>query len=122
MLLACGNLASGTGGGGGMSVHKDTVGFDESGTLELHPSELRVLHLTTDPAADIHLLLIGDAFDGSLDQGIITAGGDGKATVTLKAPSKPSSFHVVAHVGDNASDDLSVSVSELGFASVRILP
>ncbi|MFO0618716.1 MAG: hypothetical protein U0414_39350 [Polyangiaceae bacterium] len=47
---------------------------------------------------------------------------NGGATVTLKAPSKPAAFHIVAKVGDNASADLAIAVSELGFAKVRVQP
>lgn len=101
---------------------KESVAFDEKGTLELAPSELRTLHLKTKPGAIVRLLLIGESGDGSLDRGEVAAGDDGAASVVLKAPSKPGAFHVLASVGENASADLAIAVSELGFARVQVKP
>lgn len=121
-LGACSVASGPTDDDDGKTPEKESVAFEESGTLELAPSELRKLHIKTKAGARIRLLLIGESGDGSLDHGEVDAGDDGTASVTLKAPSKPSAFHILASVGENASADLAIAVSELGFAKVRIQP
>ena len=125
--VGCQAISPGTGGQGGKLPSKESVAFDETGTLELSPSELETLHVRTAPSTEVHVLLVGAALDASLDKGSVTTDQDGHATVTLKAPSMPTSFHVVARVSDPAtggtgSADLAVAVSDAGFGSVRVLP
>lgn len=112
-------------GGGGEKPNPgagSSVSFDDHATLELAPSALHQVHATTAPGATVTFLLIGDSYDASLDQGVVQADDNGRVVVTLKAPSKPSTFHLVATTGKGATDDLAVAVSELGFGSVRVSP
>lgn len=102
-------------------VSADQVAFATDQTLELAPSEVVELTLKTTPKGSVTLLLLGDAFDASLDSTTVEADADGRATVTLKASSKPSIFRLRAIAG-KAMDELPVAVSELGFAPVQVRP
>ncbi len=109
-------------GNGGAPTVGTSVAFDQHDTLELSPSELYQVRATTTPGATVSFLLIGDSYDASLDQGAARADDAGHVVVTLKAPSRPSTFHLVATTGKNATDDLPVAVSEQGFGSIRVTP
>ncbi len=121
-LTGCTAQSTDLGANPAQPIAGDSVTFGDKGTLELKPSELREVKVTTTPGATVSFLILGDSFDASLDQGTVVADSQGSAVVTLKAPTKPSTFHVLATTGKAASDELSVAVSELGFASVRIAP
>lgn len=99
-----------------------SVSFAESGTLELLPAEVRKVEVITDANAKVKLLLLGDAFDASLDAGEVVADANGRAHFELRAPTQPAAFVVRAKVGESATAELDVSVSEFGFATVRIVP
>ncbi|MBL8740264.1 MAG: hypothetical protein JNK04_04190, partial [Myxococcales bacterium] len=98
------------------------MSFAESGTLELLPAEVRKVEVITDANAKVKLLLLGDAFDASLDAGEVVADANGRAHFELRAPTQPAAFVVRAKVGESATAELDVSVSEFGFATVRIVP
>ncbi len=99
-----------------------SVSFSTTGTLELLPAEVRAIEVVTEPNANVKLLLLGDAFDASLDAAEITADAQGRAEVELRAPTQPAAFVLRAQVGNKAYAELHVAVSEFGFATVRVVP
>jgi hypothetical protein len=119
--LACSDVdTSGAGGGGGSSAG-GTVGFVEEGTLELGPLEERSLTVVTQPRSSIRLYLLGESLDASLNRTTVTADGEGRASFVLRAPGQPATFRLRATV-DESSAELPVSVSEGGFADLRVVP
>lgn len=98
------------------------VAFDSTGTLELRPKEVVTLELTTNPDATVTLLLLGDTLDASLEKAVVRADGEGRVSIDLTAPSQPTTFVARAKVGDEASAELHIAVSELGFATLKIVP
>lgn len=100
-----------------LSIH-----FVETGTLELLPLEARKLEVITDPSVAVRFLLIGATADSSLDTSEIVTDENGRGAVTLLAPSKASTFRVVASAGDRARAEISVAVSDNGFATIRVVP
>lgn len=109
-------------GGGGSSVETIGLEFLEQETLELRPREVATLRIQTDGYADISILLLGNTLDASLPGAVVHAGGDGIASVELTAPSQPTTFVVRAQLGNDAADELHVSVSEQGFTTLKVVP
>ncbi len=99
----------------------DSVRFAHDGTLELKPSQVESIEILTSPGAALGVLILGDGFDASLDRSTVQAAEDGFAAVVLTAPSQPATFRLRAQLGE-ISAELPVSVSELGFADLRVVP
>ncbi len=99
-----------------------SVSFLDKATLELLPSEKREVTVVTSPGVEVAFLLLGDVLDASLDRSVVKADSNGRASITLKAPSQPAAFVLRAQVGPNASAELHVAVSELGFTTLRVVP
>lgn len=109
-------------GGGDTPIETAGLEFLEEDTLELRPKEVATLRIQTDSYADVSILLLGNTLDASLPSAIIHAGKDGLATVELTAPSQPTTFVVRAQLGNDAADELHVSVSEQGFTTLKVMP
>ncbi|HTJ84012.1 MAG TPA: hypothetical protein VL400_19970 [Polyangiaceae bacterium] len=106
----------------GDGTEKTSVRFTHDGVLELSPGETVTVDIETKGGATVGVLLLGDAFDAALDRTSVRADSNGHASVELRAPTQPSTFRLRAQVGDVASAELSVAVSDSGFGSVRVLP
>ena len=125
LALGCGesNLSD---GGPGPPVPSDsaTIAFSHDGTLAIAPGTEVALEVRTDPPAQyaISFVLLGDALDASLDRTSVVAGVDGRASVTLRAPSTSTSFVLRATIKGGASVDLPVAVSDQGFGSLVVVP
>lgn len=102
-----------------------SVAFEHDGTLKLAPREIAEIAVVTYPPDNYALsfVLVGDAFESSLEQSQVIADESGRATVRLHAPNLATSFAVRATVdGGDASAELSVAVSALGFGSLDVEP
>jgi hypothetical protein len=99
-----------------------SVRFAHDGVLELEPREQIEVEILADPGVQVGLLLLGEAFDASIDRTTVRADATGHASIQLVAPSQPSTFRLRAQVGDLASAELPVAVSEGGFGKVRVVP
>ncbi len=106
---------------GGQSPNSDSVRFEYDGTLELQPSQVESIRILTSADATLGVLILGDGIDASLDRSTTTADPYGVASVVLTAPSQPATFRLRAQLGE-LSAELPVSVSEIGFADLRIVP
>ena len=122
VLWGCTANENGFDDGSPAPARADSISFDETGTLELQPAETHQVSVTTAPDAVVKFLLLGDSSDAGLDTSTVQADATGHAVVTLQAPTKPSTFHIAATAGDNASDELQVAVSEFGFATIKVAP
>lgn len=123
-------MNSGQAGGSpvGQTPVPDSLNFVPNGTLKLKPKEVRVLTVRTSPAGPFRVRFgLLDAGSGSapadavLDLGEVLTGSDGRAQVTLTAPSIPTTFGVRASVA-TVTQTLSVSVSQLGYTNLRVVP
>ncbi len=127
-LLACSeaadSTASGDSGGPGVSGPSAAIAFEQSGTITLRPGELTTLSVTTLPAApyEVSFYLLGNALDATLDRSTVVADENGRAEVILRAPNQGTTFSVRAVIKDGPSVQAVVSVSEEGFATLRVLP
>ena len=119
------------GGCGGATIPDDvpddppteiTLEFEDPTTLELAPSEQVSVSLLTQTGERVSILMLGDALDASLESASVQADADGVATVQLTAPSQPTTFVLRAQVGSDASAELHVAVSELGFVTLDLVP
>ncbi|EYF00695.1 hypothetical protein [Chondromyces apiculatus] len=101
-----------------------TLRFDVQGTLELAPGEERSVTIATSPPApyEVSFSIVGDTSGAWLDRTTTAASTAGRATVVLHAPSVATTFRLRAVVKDGPSADLNVSVSDKGFAPLRITP
>jgi len=113
----------GSGGTAGQSG-ASSIEFSSKGTLELGPSQAINLRVQVKPAGHhvVRFSLNGDSLDASLAATEVSTAQDGSAETTLFAPSKVSGFAVRAAVGTEVSTSLTVSVSELGFGTLRVTP
>jgi hypothetical protein len=103
----------------------DTLVFDQKGTLRLAPAEKSTLIVHASPRASgyrVRFALAEGARDASLDGSEVSTNTDGDAEVTLTAPSSPSVFKVRASVGTDPKAELRVSVSDDGYATLRLKP
>jgi hypothetical protein len=105
--------------GDGASIY-----FEHEGTLTLAPAEAAQVTVIGKPARRyaIAFLLVGDAGDASLDLTQVVADDNGRATVTLRAPTSATYFAVRATIKDGASAQLNVAVSDQGFGDLLIEP
>ena len=101
-----------------------TLSFLEDGTLELAPGEERAVAVSVSPPAryEVSFSILGDVPGAWLDRTQITADPDGRAAVVLHAPSLATTFRLGATVKDGPSAELGVSVSDKGFATLRVIP
>ncbi len=95
-----------------------SVSFDESGVLTLAPKQTVTIGITTKNASNVTLSLAGNYLDAFLGADAADAA-SGHTMVTLRAPSQPSTFSVLA-VAAQTTARLDVAVSATGFATVRV--
>src|SRR5262245_26350400 len=83
----------------GPSIHA-TLGFEGPSSVALAPGETRDISVFTSPADayEIYFALLDAPSDTSLDAGHLPAGQDGRATVSLHAPSAPATFTLHAWI------------------------
>ncbi len=103
--------------------------FSPSKTLKLSPKQSRQLTVTTDPPGRFHVrfALLGSGYDSApadavLNTSDVQTGTDGVARVKLTAPSTPTTFSVRASVAGKVPAFLGVSVSSLGYTTLRVMP
>jgi hypothetical protein len=101
-----------------------TLRFDDQGTLELAPAELRDVGVIGSPPAsyEVRFSIVGDSAGAWLDRTAVTAGPDGRASVALHAPSLASTFRLRATLKDGPSAEIGVAVSEKGFGTIHVTP
>lgn len=126
---ACGSDAdaggSGGGGGtGGVTAGPNSLSFVPSNTLTLVPGEKRTLTVAATPPGQypVRLALLGDYDDASLDKSETVTDPDGRATVTVMAPSSARAFSLRASSGEKVTANVAVSVSASGFGSLKVSP
>jgi hypothetical protein len=100
------------------------IAFADQGTVALGAGELRKLTVVATPPARyaIDFSLLGDALDASLDRASVVAEADGHASVVLRAPDAPATFHLRAAIKNGPATELTISVSDQGFGDVRVVP
>lgn len=120
--------SSGPGGVAGASNDELEVAieFANSATLTLAPTEVATLSLRLSPARRqtviFEILSDDPLFDGFLSNNAVRTRSDGSASVSLQAPSTPSTFVVRASVGSVAEARLAVSVSSRGYGTLLVEP
>jgi hypothetical protein len=119
--------ASGSGGSASDSTAPDSLEFEPRSLLTLAPGETRELFVRAVPSGEyvVDFALLGDAENASLDRSQYLTSTDGTATVMLTAPTGAravTTFTVRASVGPAVRAEMAVSVSEAGFATLRIEP
>ncbi|HEY2369699.1 MAG TPA: hypothetical protein VGH87_25045, partial [Polyangiaceae bacterium] len=95
-----------------------SLSFDGEGPLTLSPNDTAVIDLSGMGVPSATISLAGNYLDAFLDADNVDLGG-GHATITLQAPSSPTTFSVLASAGPQTAR-LDVSVSATGFATVRV--
>lgn len=95
-----------------------SVQFDAQGVLTLAPKESAVLDISGAGASSATISLTGNYLDAFLDADAVDLS-SGHASVTLHAPSSPTTFSVIATTGQSTAR-LDVAVSATGFATVRV--
>ncbi|NUQ76861.1 MAG: hypothetical protein HUU21_25280 [Polyangiaceae bacterium] len=100
------------------------LAFEEKGTLALAPGETRTVTVIATPpnSYEISFALLGAPLDASLDKSKVAADGDGRASVTLKAPNASTTFKLRASIKDGPFAELPIAVSDKGFGSLRVVP
>ncbi|WP_437818970.1 hypothetical protein [Sorangium sp. So ce1078] len=101
-----------------------TLAFEEQGTLQLAPGELRTLWVTSEPAApyEVSFTLLGEAAGAWVDRTTAIADENGRASVQLHASNLGSTFRLRATTKDGPAAELGVSVSAEGFGTLRVIP
>ncbi|MDB4997058.1 MAG: hypothetical protein JWM74_4490 [Myxococcaceae bacterium] len=96
------------------------VRFDVEGVLAIAPGQIiDVKILTPEPSGQVSVGLEGDYLDGSLSASEVLPVG-GLATVSLHAPTSPTTFSMRAKLAGSNDARLDVSVSASGFGTLRI--
>lgn len=95
-----------------------SIEFDTSGVLTLAPKDTAVVDLSAMGVSSAVLSLAGNYLDAFLDADSVDLS-SGHAEVTLRAPSTPTTFSILA-AGGGQSARLDVAISATGFASVRV--
>jgi hypothetical protein len=100
------------------------LAFASPKPLTVAPGEKQTITVEADPAGSyaVSFALIGDSLDASLDRVTAKTDADGRASVTLRASGKATTFRVRAWMKNGPSAELPVSVSGEGFGDVRVLP
>ncbi|WP_437338232.1 hypothetical protein [Sorangium sp. So ce394] len=101
-----------------------TLAFDEPGTLQLAPGELRTVWVTGQPPApyEVSFTLLGEAAGAWVDRTTSIADDSGRASVQLHASNLGSTFRLRAAMKEGPSAELGVSVSAEGFGTLRVIP
>ncbi|KYF55681.1 hypothetical protein BE04_15120, partial [Sorangium cellulosum] len=101
-----------------------TLVFDEPGTLQLAPGELRTVWVTGQPPApyEVSFTLLGEAAGAWVDRTTAIADDSGRASVQLHASNLGSTFRLRAAMKEGPSAELGVSVSAEGFGTLRVIP
>jgi len=95
-----------------------SLAFDATGPLTLAPNDTAVIDLNAMGVPSATISLAGNYLDAFLDTDNVDLG-SGHASITLQAPSAPTTFSVIASAGPQTAR-LDVSVSATGFATVRV--
>ncbi len=98
--------------------------LDPPSTITLAPGEPTEITVAVEPP-DVYVVrfsLLGDSLDASLDADKRVTSSDGQTSVNLLAPASPTTFRLRATAGGSATAEVAVSVSDEGFATVRVLP
>jgi hypothetical protein len=98
--------------------------LDPPSTIALAPGEPTEIAVAVEPP-DVYVVrfsLLGDSLDASLDADKRVTSADGRTSVNLLAPGTPTTFRLRATAGGSATAEVAVSVSDEGFATVRVLP
>ncbi|WP_437681325.1 hypothetical protein [Sorangium sp. So ce131] len=98
--------------------------FEEEGTLQLVPGELRTVWIAVRPPAAYHVSfsLLGEAAGAWVDETTITTAEDGRGSVGLHASKLGSTFRLRAATDDGLAAELGVAVSAEGFGTLHIYP
>lgn len=101
-----------------------TLVFEGLSALELAPGEIRPVTVVTSPARkfELYFALLNAPSDASLDAAHVWTGGDGRATVSIRAPSTPASFTLRAWIKNGPSAELNVAVSKQGVGMIEVVP
>jgi hypothetical protein len=101
-----------------------SIAFEHEGTLTIVPGHTTTVAVVGKPPAPyaVSFHLVGDAFDASLSDTDVVADANGRATVSLRAPSHATTFVLRATIEDGPSAQLPVAVSEKGFGTVAVVP
>jgi hypothetical protein len=151
LATGCAGSSAGPSGGAGASVGNtepgeagaadttndpvpESLAFMTTKTVMLSPKQTQVLTVTTDPPVTtappgnfhVQFALVGSSSNSGPGDAVLSAGDvptvDGIAQVTLTAPSTPTTFSVRASVAGSVSTLLAVSVSALGYTTLRVQP
>ncbi|WP_437281890.1 hypothetical protein WME90_15435 [Sorangium sp. So ce375] len=100
------------------------MAFEERGTLQLVPGELRTVWIRAQPPApyEVSFTLLGEAAGAWVDRTTTVADENGRASVQLHASTLGSTFRLRAATKDGTSAELGVSVSAEGFGTLRVIP
>ncbi len=107
-----------------------TLAFDDASTLTLTAGETQPVTVTVAPPGQylIGFALIGDPADGSLGSDDVITDAEGRAEVTLHAPSVATTFDLRASLlapngtPTGVTADRQVAVSDQGFGTVTVAP
>ena len=94
-------------------------GFESRGVLEASPRQDVTIAILDPSAEDVSVFLDGTYADGSLSAGTASPT-NGRATVTLHAPSSMATFSIHAHTASGKDARLDVAVSASGFADITV--
>ena len=106
------------------STTGSSLTLDPPSTITLAPGEPTEISVAVEPP-DVYVVrfsLLGDSLDASLDADKRVTSADGRTSVSLLAPGSPTTFRLRATAGGSATAEVAVSVSDEGFATVRVLP
>jgi hypothetical protein len=99
------------------------VRFDVDGVLTATLTQhVGVSIVVASPPQPVAVWLDGDYVDASLDASDVVAGADGRAELTLRAPTVPAYFTLHAKLPSGASAQLDVSVSAAGYGGLVLTP
>ncbi|MFO0676400.1 MAG: hypothetical protein U0169_07690 [Polyangiaceae bacterium] len=110
---------SGTDGGTNPGAVDAFVRFDREGVVELTPSQVVSFDVLAPAGSLVNFGLEGAYEDSSLRESSSVADG-GRATLTLRAPTKRTTFVLRASVAGAIPARIQVSVSDSGFATVTV--
>ncbi len=101
-----------------------TLAFEDGSAVELTPGEDRTLTATLYPPqpAELFFTLIDAPSDTSLDASNVRADADGRASVSIHAPSTPAIFTLRVAMKDGPKADVSISVNKQGVGVVEVVP
>ncbi|WP_437717944.1 hypothetical protein WMF45_16945 [Sorangium sp. So ce448] len=108
----------------GETAQPTVLAFEEEGTLQLVPGELRTVWVAGQPPApyEVSFTLLGEAAGAWVDRTTAVADESGRASVQLHASTLGSTFRLRAATKGGPSAELGVSVSAEGFGTLRVIP